>query len=83
MAIVISKQKDDTACKTQTPDHQTPAYRLKRRDKLDTNPNILTYTINTIGMSALPDRTAKRLRHTSTRRRKAIEEEKLPEKTNR
>jgi hypothetical protein len=83
MEIVISKQQDDTANKTQTPDHQTPVYRVKRRDKLDANPNKLTHTIKTIGMSALPNTTAKRGRHTSTRRSKAIEEEDLPEKTNR
>jgi hypothetical protein len=80
MAIVISKQQDDAANKTQATDSQTP---VKRRVKMDETSYILTHTINTIGLSTLPDKTAKRGRHTSTTRSKAIEEESIPEKTNR
>jgi hypothetical protein len=41
------------------------------------------YRVKQRDKSALPDKTAKRLRHTSIRRRQAIEEEEIPEKTNR
>jgi hypothetical protein len=83
LAIVTSKQHDDIASDTQIQDHKTKAYRVKRRDKLDASPHIVTHNSNNIGMSALPDKPAKRLRYTSTRRRQATEEEDLQEKPNR
>ncbi len=79
-AIVLAKHQDDAAKTTQITDTQTS---VKRRVKLDVVTNILPHTINVIGLSTLPDKTAKRGRDKPTRRSKAIEEVDLQEKTNR
>jgi hypothetical protein len=73
LQIVIHdiKQTKTTQLDTQIPDHKTQAYRVKRRDKPDANPHIFTHNINAIGMSALPDKTAKRAKRTSTRRKRS------------
>jgi hypothetical protein len=49
------EQQEDAANGTQLTELQTPAHRAKRRHKSETTENTVTQSINTIGMSTLPE----------------------------
>jgi hypothetical protein len=82
LAIEKLKQKDEADSKTQSLEPQLPVHRVKRRVKSGTYSNLITHN-NIIGMSALPDKTNKRSRHTNIRRIQGKAEDASAENTKR